>query len=65
MKKRARGRPPKWRNKIAALKVRGSIYLAKASQDSIKSIACHLGRELGHQYTTRKEVGGVLVSRET
>lgn len=64
-KKRKSGRPPVYRHKLEAMKVRGYLYFHDASHNSVKAIASHLGNELKRTYTTQKEDSGVSCWRET
>ncbi len=58
------GRPPKYKHKILAMKVKTSLYLPGASPESIKAIACRAGLAAGRLYTTRRESAGVCVWRD-
>ena len=64
MEKPRRGRPPIYRDKIAALKPGKSKYFAGANQNSLKAIASHLGRLLDRTFTTEGHEAGVWVRRE-
>jgi|FreactcultureFD7_1027221.scaffolds.fasta_scaffold00265_16 hypothetical protein len=64
MIKRPVGRPALYSDRILALKVGKSVYLAGAPMASIKAIASRLGKLTGRQFSNRSEDGGVIVYRE-
>lgn len=53
--------------KIRAMKPQTQLYFAGASMESIKSIACRIGKASSPRriYYTQSETSGVIVWRET